>query len=154
MLWLRYRRDLWLISKERKRIRRRYARIYRQAVRNKRGSDELFAITAEQFEELARLDDQRSETDSIYLVQRANAVRIPTPDYVEQCAWKISHRTGMRRLNEDAVARLESAIRKEKQDRLQLWERRVKIFASAATAVIGFMGTLIGVMTLITLHRS
>jgi malate/lactate dehydrogenase len=60
----------------------------------------------------------------------------------------------MHRLNKDAVVALEGAIRKEKQERLQLWERRVKIFASAATAITGFMGTLIGVMTLITLHRS
>jgi len=154
MLWLRYRRDLWLIGKQRKRIRHRYARIYRQAVRDKRRSDELFAITDEQFEEMARLDDQRSETESIYLVQRANAVRIRTPDYLDQCAWEISHKTGMHRLNKDAVAGLESAIRKEKQERSIVWERRVKIFASAATAITGFMGALIGVMTLITLHRS
>jgi hypothetical protein len=154
LLWLQYHRDLWLIGKERKRIRRRYALIYRKAILDGRASDELFAITAEQFEEMALLGDKQSETVSIYLVQRANAVHIPTPDHFDQCAWEISHRTGMHRLNKDAVAKLASAIRKEKQERLHLWERRARVFASAATALTGFMGALIGVMTLITFHRS
>jgi hypothetical protein len=150
LLWLQYRRDLWLISKEAKRIRRRHART---AARGKKDGDDLLVLADKRFEELARLDDERSETVTIYLVKRANALGIPCPDYLAEGVWEISHKTGMHRLNENALASLQIAVRNEKEARLRLWERRTKIFAPAATAVTGLIGALIGLMTMVSLHR-
>lgn len=107
------------------------------------------AQSSEYFAGVARVEDQIAETTSWYFIQTAEKLYLPTPDYTDGKIWVRSRRTGASHLTEAAMSALNTAIRNERKERLQLWELRAKIIGAAVAGATGFVGVLIGLIAIL-----
>jgi hypothetical protein len=77
-----------------------------------------------------------------YYVDEAERLTLPIPNEEDPDYWKESKFSHMQQLTVKGVAELRSAIRKEQKERWEHWQMRL-------TLLIGFMGTLIGLVSLL-----
>jgi hypothetical protein len=144
--WAKYQYRLWRLERAKRETVKTYSKHYRAS----EGEDyqARFDVLNEEQERLNRIDDEIAETISFYLVSKAEKLNLPAPDYFDEGAWVTSRRTGLRRLNEKALAEFQSAVRMEQKERLQLWELRAKVVGGALTGLTGVIGALIGLIAI------
>jgi hypothetical protein len=100
-------------------------------------ADDIGALNFEAFDLATMRDDQILHLNCWFLIQQAQVLLVPYPDYQqERDAWEESRFTGKVRLVAAAQAKLRSAIRQERRERWEGWSRWVPVI-SALTALAG-----------------
>ncbi len=145
--WAKYQRILWRLERAKRETVKSYSKHFREAA--DKDYQERFDILNDEQEELRLIDDEIAETISYYVLSKAQKLTVPTPNYSEEGAWVTSHRTGLPRLSEKALAEIQSAARNKQKERLQLWGLRIKVFAPVLAGLTGTIGALIGLVAIL-----
>lgn len=126
-------------SKER--IQAAYSKEYNEA-KAKGDEEAMQSVYSEQSFEIQTIDDEIGFMLSRYWSDRADRLHLPKTTFSQtDGTWVRGETNGLWQLSPEQLAKVRSAVRKEekeKRDHWQVW----------ATLAIGFMGTLIGLVSL------
>jgi hypothetical protein len=106
-------------------------------------------------EEFDYIDAQIKQNDSRAILDYAEKLYIPTPSFNDKDKWvsaedlRVSPIEYWRVLTPEAMTEVRSAIRREKRERLEVVETRLKIFGAFVTPLIGLVGAVIGLIAIL-----
>jgi hypothetical protein len=147
--WLSLQRELWRLSRDRRRIQRQYAAKYAAAEKEGKSKDELWALLTDKSGENRYVDESIIAAETSYLFEVAYRLRIPVPDYSNKELWVETSYVGHRQiLTDKALADFRTAIRKEQNERWQYLELRLKVLGVLLTGLTGAIGALIGLIAI------
>jgi hypothetical protein len=110
---------------------------------------ELFAIAEDSFRDERYIDDEAIQAETSYLFSVAHHLRVPVPDHLNNALWTGAASGGVQRiLTESALSDFRAAVCKERNERWQYWELRLKVLGVLLTGLIGTIGTLIGLIAI------
>jgi hypothetical protein len=142
---LRHWWNLHRIYNERRRIFKRSADAYRRAIEKNESAEELQRLREERDRVVQRIDDEIMGIESARLYLLAYQLGIPT-DWGELKHFDDVTGDERRLLLIKKISELRVAIRKERNERWQFWELRLKVLTALAVALTGAMGAAIGLI--------
>jgi hypothetical protein len=145
---LKYHIQLRWLQRKARRTHAFYRKLYRKAQKQNppQGLDE---ISLEDRMETDLIDDDIAQLRSQYLIEQAEDYLIPVPEIERKGdAWEQSDISGRWRLTRKSAVRLLSAIRKEKTERFDYWQKRIGLLIGLLTLLLGILGTLIGLVSI------
>lgn len=138
---LLYRRTLRKFQRRRAKTLAAYREDRAKAEKEKKPRDDIEAIIASERHEIEMIDDEIESLESRNLIEAAQALLLPLPEYSKDSSeWEQSGFTGRYRLSLAAMVKLRAQIRKERK------ERREGAIAWI-TAITGLIGVLIGLLS-------
>jgi hypothetical protein len=140
--WLRYRIDIANAQSEKRELRNHYRKL-RAEVREQDPKGDVDNLIHEEMGEIDAIDDHIGFITSQYWKEKAEYYLLPISEFdSKNGVWVQGQHTGRWRLSVDEVAKLRSAVRKEQKESREGWQVWF-------TLGIGFMGTLIGLVSLL-----
>lgn len=142
---LRYELALWRLQKEQRKLRHYFEKKNRELVANKASAIEMQRLSEEEMFEVGTIQDQIARLQTTFFREEANRYMIHVPPFdteADNAAWEFSSTCAHYQLKREALAELRSAVRKEKTERVQR-------FQSWATIVIGLIGAMIGLISVL-----
>jgi hypothetical protein len=110
----------------------------------KASAQDIHDLKYEQAQENWLLEDELQQLESRYLCLQANKHRVPIPPHSDKELWEESNNISGWQLTAKGFASLRADLRKEKNERWQWWELRIKVLVALATALTGLVGAIIG----------
>jgi len=93
------------------------------------------------------MEDELTQIETRQLCRKAHRYGIVVPyQYSHPELWEESRSIGGWQLNEEGFARLRGDIRRERNDRWQFWELRLRVLTALAAALAGAFGAAIGLI--------
>ena len=136
--WWKLRR----LQRRKEKILASYKRDKDRAARDKKPRDEIENIDRDAMFESDLMDDEIESLASRYLIQSAQSLLLPIPEYSRDGdAWVESKITGRFRLTRTAMSTLRSKIRIERKERRE----SSMLWIAALTGVLGVLTGLIAV---------
>ncbi len=96
-------------------------------------------------------EDELAQLQTRHVCRAARRYRVPVPPHSDAEMWEQSYNIGGWQLTDAGYAKLRADIRKEKNDRWQFWELRIKVLTTLAVALTGAFGAAIGLIA--TWHK-
>ena len=139
---------LWRLRRERKRLAKTYAR----AIDEAKDGDEAQMILSEASGERDDIRDKIQHLRSLALTDQAEDLGLMVPSYQDQReSWEEGREPGTVRLTQEAQLKLQQAIRSEQRGR---WSLAAFILKEIVTPIIGVLGAIMGVLSLIHAFKS
>lgn len=138
---------LWRLRRERKKSGKAYSKYIDQATGYE---DRQFRIS-EAIDCREQIRDKILHLRSLELVDQAEDLGIPVPTLQDMESWEYGRSPGTVRLTTKAQIQLRDTIRKERRDKLSIAAFMLK---EIVTPIIGVLGAIMGVLSLIHAFRS
>jgi hypothetical protein len=148
--WLQYRWSVLRLAHDLRGARRLCARAERQARKEGLSTDKIFKLNHEWSAELGLITDELAKVKSRRILVLASRLSIPLP--ADDGSWVESYQTGARHLSSKGYAIVRADVRKERNEKWQFWEVRMKVLGVLLTAVTGAIGALIGLIAIWPKH--
>jgi hypothetical protein len=131
------------LTTARNKLQAEYSKDY-NAAKAIHDEDQMQKIYAEQCFETQTIDDEIGFLLTQYWTSKADRLYLPKPPFSEtDGTWVHGETNGLWQLSRDEIDKLRSAVRKVEKENREHWQ-------VWATLAIGFMGTLIGLVALLT----
>lgn len=141
---LRYTFQLRRLQANRRRLRKKYKKLYDEAKQQDKSREELMTLLETQDHEIDPVDEDIWHLQMNYLLEKAENNFVPTPDFnTETGEWIESYATNRWRLSPDALAKVRTDIRREQKERREVW-------LTWLTPLTGFIGALIGLVAILS----
>ncbi len=139
---------LWRLRRERKRSAKKYA----TAIDEAKDGDEAQMLMGEAGEDREDIRDRILHLNSMKLLDKAEDLGVPFPSYQHQReSWEDGREPGTIHLTREAQIKLQQAIRSEQKDR---WSHAAFMLKEIVTPIIGVLGAIMGVLSLIHAFKS
>lgn len=136
--WWKLRR----LQRKKEKILASYKRDKEKAERDKKAREQIENIDHDAMFESDLMDDEINSLASRHLIQSAQRLLLPIPEYSpDSDAWKQSRLTGRIRLTRSAMATLRSGIRVERKERRE----SAMLWIAALTGALGALTGLLAV---------
>ena len=140
---LSYKYKLWKLQGEKEKTRKFYRKKMDVARKEKKPQDYIDNFIGEEMHDIDCTDDDIAQIQYQLLTRQAERYFIPTPKVITQDGtWEQSDISGRWRLSENALSNLKQAIRQEQKHGREHWQ-------SWLTLVIGLIGALIGLLSVL-----
>jgi hypothetical protein len=139
-----YRWRLWRLKAEERSTLKRYSAARVAAKKSGKGRDVIDNLLREEQFECSIVIDQIAQLKTGCVLREAS--RYDVPVRWDGDDWEESGSIGGRQLTTKGFFELQTAIRKEKNERWAYWELRMKVIVVLATAMTGAVGALIGLV--------
>lgn len=155
MITLRTRWRNFKLARKRRELDKDCARAAKEAKQQKKSEilDEWYGVNGW---ELDAIDAEQRHNITRDLIDEGNRLRVKVPTYCQEDIdkWVAKGELGwcggdFQVLTPEATSELETAIYAKKKQRLDLWEIRAKIFGSVLTLLIGLIGSIMGLVSLL-----
>jgi hypothetical protein len=139
---------LWRLRRKRKRLAKKYA----SAIDEAKDGDEAQAIMSEAMEVREDIRDKILHLRSLALADKAEDLGLIVPSYRHQRnLWEDGLEPGTVRLTQESQLKLQQAVRSEQRDR---WSLAAFVLKEIVTPIIGVLGAIMGVLSLIHAFKS
>jgi hypothetical protein len=140
--------SLWRLRQERKRSTKKYSKQIDQA----KDGNEAQMLMVEAADVREDIRDSILHLNSLRLLDKAEDLAIPVPSYQHQReSWEDGREPGTVHLTREAQIELTRAIRIEQKER---WAVAAFVLKEIVTPIIGVLGAVMGVLSLIHAFRS
>jgi hypothetical protein len=141
MLQLSYQWERWRVSRQLNKLVKKFNGEIRKARSDKaRVKDVEHIIDQAQFETREYVEELE-KMHSRYLINLANRMLLPTPEWDDTEAWQESEFDGSKYLSFKGRRSLYLAIRNERKERLEIWKGWL-------TGLTGLLGVLTGILAI------
>lgn len=145
--WIEWQRDLWRFGSAKRGIQREYKAKYAAAEIAGKSRDELWTIIEDRMRAESYVDEEIVRAETSYLYAIAYRLRVPAPDHADKKLWIEAAIGGtLQILTDKALSDFRAAIRRERNERWQYWELRLKVLGVVLTGLTGAIGALIGLV--------
>ncbi len=157
---VKIRRAFWRTMPEQIRARhylRRFDRSYELEIRaaRQKGEHQKAEMLAQEHFALRR--DEQREVDRLetgYWYRQANRYHVPMPPHSDSNAWERDEQEGRSYLTNAGIHEVEKLIREKQKWRQDRWVGWVGLLVSILVALSGLVGTLIGLASVWSHHKS
>lgn len=139
---------IWRLRRRRRKLASKFSKLLERA----KNGNECQELLTEASDAQNELDDQLLHLQTQRLIHKAQDLGIPYPSYASQRdSWQDGREPNTVRLKPDAQVALLKAIREEQREK---WSVMAFVLKEIVTPIIGVLGAIMGLLSLIHAFRS